>query len=356
MTKLHTVALISLEPWDDTWRRNQHLASRLVRLGYARKVLFVCPPTKLRHRTSFSPEEGVSVIWPHLVLPRRAGGLQLLALELRARLRGIDALWVNDAPLGVRCLRAGIPTVYDVTDDWRSSELPQSDRSALVAAEDRLAELVDTVVCSEVLRVRWRDRYGISPSLVQNGVDTRAHEEAIPFELPGRSPHVLYVGTLHHERLDIDLVVEAAHRPQVGTVHLVGPDLLDDASSRRLRSVSNIELHGPISHLQVPAWMASADVLICPHVVSPFTLSLDAIKSFEYLASGRAIVATPTSGFQSLGVLDGLEVVASETFPSAVGSAASQLHENITRETAKYDWSRRASEFAEALVSAKAPG
>ena len=124
-------------------------------------MLFICPPTKLRHRARFSPEKGISVIWPHLVLPRRAGGLELDCPGGRTRLRKIDALWVNDASLGVRCLEAGIPTVYDVTDDWRGAELPESDRVALVAAEDRLAKLVDTVVCSEVLRDRWRDRYGV---------------------------------------------------------------------------------------------------------------------------------------------------------------------------------------------------
>src|SRR4051812_25183185 len=151
---LGRVGVISLEPWDETWRRNQHLASRLVGRNLASEVLFVCPPTKLRHRASFSPQGSISVVTPHLVLPRRIGGLDLLALELRPRLRRVDTLWLNDAPLGIRCLGNRVPTVYDVTDDWRSADLSQSDRAALVAAEDRLAERVSTVVCSEVLRNR----------------------------------------------------------------------------------------------------------------------------------------------------------------------------------------------------------
>jgi glycosyltransferase involved in cell wall biosynthesis len=288
------------------------------------------------------------------LLPRRTGGTALVAAEVRARfLRGADVLWINDAILGVRCLRHGVPAVYDVTDDWREARLPPRDRERLVAAEDVLAREVETTVCSEVLRDRWFERYGVIPAVIHNGVDVEAHARAHPRDLPGSPPHAVYVGTLHHERLDLTLVTRLAASNEV-TIHLVGPDHLDDRSRGLLQQVDGINLHGRVPHTDIPQWMASADVLICPHRVDAFTLSLDAIKSFEYLASGRPVVATPTSGFQSLADQDGVAVVEQALFVQTAVAFAQTPRGVCERRVEAHDWSARTREFASALSRAKA--
>lgn len=338
-SSLGRVALLSAEPWDEVWRRNQHIAVRLVRLGLAESVVFVCPPSKVRHRVGFEPEPGLRVVTPHFFLPRDRGGLALAGGEIRNRfLRYVDVLWINDAVLGVRCLRSGLPSMYDVTDDWRAARLSSTDRSRLVAAEDALSRAVKTIVCSEVLRDRWFERYGVTATVIHNGVDVEAHADARPLHLAGPHPHAVYVGTLHHERLDLRLLTELAVNSP-GTVHLVGPDHLDDASRHLLQATDGIILHGRVTYTDVPRWMASADLLICPHRVDEFTLSLDAIKSFEYLASGRAVVATPTSGFQSLGSYDGLHVVDPERFVSTAIALMAAPSVVDGRRVGGHDWS-----------------
>ena len=354
--RLGTIALLSSEAWDDIWRRNQHLASRLIRLGLVERLVFICPAPKLKHRSAFEPEPGIRVVTPHMVLPRYHRGLELLARELRFRfLQRVDVLWINDARVGVHCLQGGMPTLYDVTDDWRSARLTAQDRARLVAAEDALAGSVKTTVCSEVLRDRWSERYAVTPAVIHNGVDVEAHAVAKPTDLTGCGPHVVYVGTLHHERLDIDLLVDIVQRGAAGTVHLVGPDHLDDVTRGRLARTTSIELHGPVPHTDVPDWMASADVLICPHLVDSFTLSLDAIKSFEYLASGRPVVATPTSGFQALAEYQGIHVVDSARFVETVATIARDRAPTIVGRGHEHDWSIRAQEFAMQLTSAESP-
>jgi teichuronic acid biosynthesis glycosyltransferase TuaH len=354
--RLGTIVLLSLEQWDQVWRRNQHLSAAIVGLGLADRIVFVCPGVKLRHQRSFDPKPGITVVTPHLVLPQRRGGLGLLARELRARvLRRADILWINDAVLGVRCLRPNLPAVYDVTDDWRSSQMSDERRAELVAAEDVLAGAANTIVCNEVLRDRWRERYGVVAPIVHNGVDTRAYANAAPIELPGSAPHVMYVGTLHRERLDVELLIRIAGSGSIGTLHLVGPDHFDDDSRRQLQSLDNVALHGAIPHLDVPQWMASADVLICPHLVDAFTLSLDAIKSFEYLASGRPILATPTSGFQSLDVYDSLRVVDREQYVETLAVLARERAPTRHDRSLRHDWSIRARDFATILSSASGP-
>jgi glycosyltransferase involved in cell wall biosynthesis len=93
--------------------------------------------------------------------------------------------------------------------------------------------------------------------------------------------------------------------------------------------------------------LAAFDVLVSPHVVTPFTLSLDAIKAYEYLATSRPIVATPTSGFQVL-TADGLTVATRADFPTALLQAI-ERRQTFSRTTA--DWDDRTRQFAGALAA-----
>lgn len=259
-------------------------------------------------------------------------------------------LWINDAVLGVRCLGTSTPAVHDVTDDWRTFEFLPRVARRLVRAEDRLAEAAATVVCSQVLQERWQQRYGVPAEVVHNGVDEARWSAAVPEVLPGRPPHVGYVGTLHEERLNVDLVRDVADLPAVGTLHLIGPDSLGAAAGESLRRHPKIRMGGPVPSHRVAGCTKGLDVVLSPHVLSPFTLSLDAIKSYEYLASGRPIVATPTSGFQLMDE-PGLAVVAPGAFPAAVASALAAPQGPITR-SHKHDWSARARQFGECLRAA----
>ena len=347
-----SVAVISLEPWDRVWRRNQHLVAELVRQRLVGKVRFISPPVKLRHVRRERPLPHVEVHTPHLLMPRRRGGEVVVAAEVSLVTRSCDVLWVNDARLGVRVLRRGQPVVYDVTDDWRTSKMSDADRVALVAAEDLLAVSATTVVCSKVLADRWAERYGIEPVVVQNGVALAAHASASGRPLPGPGPHVVYVGTLHRERLDLGLVLAMAAEPAIGQVDLVGPDSLDDASRHALTGSGKIVLHGSVAHEEVPSIMAGADVLVCPHRVDPFTMSLDAIKSFEYLATPRPVVATRTSGFQALPRVPGLQVVDAAAFVQAVVTALAEAGRHWTGRADSAGWDARARQFASALEGA----
>ena len=91
----------------------------------------------------------------------------------------------------------------------------------------------------------------------------------------------------------------AAARPDLRIV-LVGPSSLDPAATADLAS-AGVQLLGPRPYHQVPAYLQHADVVIVPHVVSPFTESLDPIKAYECAAAGRPTVATPVAGFRAMG-------------------------------------------------------
>jgi teichuronic acid biosynthesis glycosyltransferase TuaH len=357
------VVVISLEPWDDVWRRNQHLSVELVRQGLVTSLWFVEPPVRGTHPTRLRQvRPGIVAVAPTARLPKTLGGLVEVGRHLsRNIVRTADLLWVNDPALGVHCLSPGVPTIYDVTDDWRTAGFPARIVRRIVRAENRLATRAGTIVCSAVLQQRWRSRYGVLAPIVRNGIDQAAWRSPSSIKLPGAGPHVGYVGTLHEHRLDLDLVIDLAGRQEIGTVHLVGPNALSETSSNRLRQVPGLRIHGPVPPTDVPSWMKAMDVLISPHLVNDFTLSLDAIKSYEYAASGRPVVATPSSGFQNLDfadvVLADIEAFASKVIAALTDRRAPMIRPKIERirgSSSPHDpgtWAVRAAEFWSAATS-----
>lgn len=336
----HDLVIISLEPWDEVWRRNQHLVAGLLRSDPGLRVLFVEPAVDPVHavRRGTAPRRarglrrgphlrGVDpdALWLHeplKALPRTvdpgqderwAKGVHRAADQL-----GMEwpLLWVND-PNGAEVLTAtGWPALYDITDDWL-----EADRDALTLARltrqervlmDRAAEVV---VCSPGLqRTKSRRR---PVTLLRNAVDAETTRAAArPADLPPGATTV-YVGTLHADRLDVGLCVETASAlGDTATLVLVGPDALTPAEGRRLDEAGVIRL-GAKDRREIPGYLQHADVLLVPHVVDDFTESLDPIKLYEYRAVGRQVVSTPVSGFREAAG-PRVHVVEPVDFPAAV--------------------------------------
>ena len=100
----------------------------------------------------------------------------------------------------------------------------------------------------------------------------------------------------------------------------------------------------------VPAYMQHADVLIVPHLVSPFTESLDPIKAYESLAVDTPTLATPVAGFRELA--DYVSVVQPEAFPREL--AALILAPPLRSRPSKIpSWDDRAREFERLLTRAR---
>ena len=312
------LVVCSLEAWDQVWRRNQYLVDGLLRRNPRLRVLFVEPPNDLvgglrKGRLPAGPwlrmVEGTGRLWalrPVKPLPRRAGPWSDRALWWQVRRAAArlglhrPVLWVNDTTYGPLIARTGWPSVYDVTDDWLLVPAAPREHARLRLLEAiTLRDAGQVVVCSPGLAA---SRGAVRPTtLIPNGVDAErfARPHLRPPDLPA-SPVAVYVGTLHDERIDVELLVElAATLPRL-SLALVGPDVLAAGSRRRL-AACGVALLGPRPHALVPGYLQHADVVIVPHRVTPFTESLDPIKAYECLAVGRPTVATEVAGFRELG-------------------------------------------------------
>ena len=318
---MRDLVVVSLEAWDGTWRRNQHLVARLLAADPELRVLFVEPAADpvhdLRRRTparrglglrSVDLPDAAGRLWlcqPTKWLPRRldpATDKRLSAAAIRAAGHvgmARPVLWLND-PLAADLLRrTGWPALYDITDDWLLADRSPREHDRLVECERYLlAHCRHVVVCSpRLLQTKKSDRL----TLVPNAVDAAAYraDAPRPWDLP-TGPIVMYVGTLHRDRLDVDLCVGLATSLRgTATFVLVGPVALDALDRTRLTDAGAVLL-GAREHAIIPAYLKNAEVLVVPHVVTGFTDSLDPIKVYEYLAAARPVVSTPVAGFREL--------------------------------------------------------
>ncbi|MGD0881680.1 MAG: glycosyltransferase [Acidimicrobiales bacterium] len=327
-----SIVVCSLEEWGAVRRRMRIMVDELVDMDPSLRVLYVAPavdiPFELRNgrvagisRPRFEQvHPRVHVLRPRKWLPRSLGPAADRSLG-RQVARAVDDLgltdplvWVNDASYARFALSTGWPTVYDVTDDWLLAPLPPRQEARLRTDDDLLlAGSGAVVVCSpDLARTRGARR---DVDLIPNGVDVDLFTRPQPRpEVLPTSPVAVYVGTLHEERIDIPLLLALAEaRPDV-QIALVGPDSLGPAASAQLADVATIHLLGPQPYDQVPGFLQHADLVVIPHLVNPFTESLDPIKAYECIVAGRPTVATPVAGFRDLGdpvvVCDRTEFVA----------------------------------------------
>jgi glycosyltransferase involved in cell wall biosynthesis len=357
----------SLEDWDEVWRRNQFFVDALLDRIPRLRVLFVEPvvdvPYELKNRRRPRPGGMRSVrddgrlfaARPHKYLPRVVAG-QLVERHLNnqvlawGRRLGFSApvLWINDESYASLAEEVPWPTLHDMTDDW-------------LAAAGTPRELVRRRHHEEILSTRAEVRVAVSPGLIRNrgasasirlipnGVDVEHFQtpQPRPNDVP-EGAFVVYVGTLHEDRIDVDLLVDLTRTLAPRAVVLVGPNSLSQGSTRRLQAFENCHLLGPRPYAQIPAYYQHADVVIVPHVISGFTESLDPIKAYECIAVGRPTVSTPVAGFRELGAP--MHVVDRAMFGDAVlGLLAERVPSSPGQAPT---WAARALVFEQALRDA----
>ena len=363
---LGDIVVCSLDPWDDVWRRNQFLVDELLRRNPLMRVLFVEPaadvlfdlwrrrlPTRPRLR-KLSADGRLRAFRPLKALPRRLGSMadQILLQQVLSatRLTRLDrpVLWINDVTYAPLIRRTGWPSVYDVTDDWLLAPSSHREVERLRRLDAvSLDEADEVIVCSPALATSRGERRPVS--LIPNGVDAAHFRRGRPrpADLP-EPPVAVYIGSLHEARLDVDLVVELARGLPKLNIARVGPNSLETRARESLRRAGVIPL-GPRPYEDIPAYLQHADVAIVPHVVSPFTDSLDPIKARECLVVGTPTVATPVAGFRELA--DMLTVVAAEAFVAAVSDVLEAPSRRPSIGAAA--WSDRAEAFTAILARAR---
>jgi teichuronic acid biosynthesis glycosyltransferase TuaH len=327
-----TIVFVSLEPWDQIWRRNQFICDGLLRRSTETQILFVQPPFdnsyalrtrklgNIQHSPSRIPSgygDRLQLLTPTKWFPNslpigRIWNDRHVLRQIKQSLRDLKwiptHLWINQHE-AVHLLGEGIApkTIYDITDDWTKFSGNQSRLEQTTKQDATLCKFSDyVIVCSQQLfddKIKLVDQERLH--LIPNGVHINHYETVTNTSLPVHAlaqnwakPVFGYTGTIHGDRVDVNLIAAIAQAYPSVTIAMVGPNLLEGDDQQALNQFSNIVFTGAQSYSELPNIMRSFDVCMVPHLVTPFTESLNPIKLWEYLAAGKPIVSTNVAGFR----------------------------------------------------------
>ena len=194
--------------------------------------------------------------------------------------------------------------VLYVTDDWiASADLVGMDREQLLRDQSRLARTAQSVVTvSAPLADQWR-ALGHQPVLIPNGCDTEIFGQTdnapLPTDIDLVPPVAGFIGQIS-TRIDLSLLEAIAARGR--SLLLVGPrqTTLDPAQLERLLAHPNVCWIGAQSFDRLPSYLRLVDVGLTPYADTPFNQTSFPLKTLEYLAAGRSVVATDLPAARSL--------------------------------------------------------
>ena len=168
--------------------------------------------------------------------------------------------------------------------------------------------LARKLICvSKAAAQHFIDQWGIDPAkiaVLPNGVDLQPFENSpMPADARrqlglGEGPTIMFVGSFQPwhglETLLTSFAMVARHFRNAKLV-LVGDGPVKsgiEAKTVALGLSAQVHLTGSVPNRQVPLWLAAADVVVAPYGRLPYTLWFSPLKLYEYMAAGKAIVAS----------------------------------------------------------------
>jgi glycosyltransferase involved in cell wall biosynthesis len=304
----------------------------------------------------------------HTYAAANAVNTALTKLALRGLVRRLPqpvVLWLYDpCAVGVAGIGEAF-VVYDCVDDFSSLEFYGPRERALVAAADERAARTARVVFATTSTLYERHtRSNPETHLVRNVGD---FEHFVPAADPSfAAPELLgldrpvigFAGNFMPGKVDFD-ALEAVARRSDWTLLLVGP--AEAAVSDELERVTrheNVLWLGAKPYAELPRYVAAFDVALIPYVTNGYTASCFPLKTFEYLAAGKPVVAT---GLPELAGMEPDVVLADgpaglvEAIESALDERSDDDRSRRMALAAQNTWETRVGRLVE-LVARQLPG
>lgn len=320
---------------------------------------------------------GVATLLPMRLLPLSGRfGIHLFNLRaaILAKTRGAKAVLSRSIGAAAFAAIFGIPTV------WECHAPPQGFEriywSILRRANGFRRLVVISDALSRILLARHPEIAALDVVIAHDGVDLERYE-ALPAveqakQLADRRvdrPVAAYAGHLYAGR-GIDVILEcAAALPEWSFIIAGGnaPDIAAVQEKCSARALDNVELIGFVENSDLPSRLAAADVLLMPYqrrvMVSGGRLDtaqwMSPLKMFEYLAMGRAIVASDLPVLREV-LDDEVAMLVPPDAPDAWVAALSKIRDNAAFRTglaaaarlraAEYAWPRRVKRILSGIV------
>lgn len=169
--------------------------------------------------------------------------------------------------------------------------------------------------------------------------------------LPG--PVIGYLGGVDPWKIDIALLRHVARRHPDWSIALVGY-VWFGFDRAAFADCPNIHLLGPQAYEDFPAFLKGMDACIMPFPLNDVTLRGDALKAYEYLAGGRAVISTPVPAAKRLSAAVRIADTP-EGFVAAIESALSDPPEAVAHRLAvvqPHSWQARTRQKAAIIRAA----
>ncbi len=301
------------------------------------------------------------------------------------RVLGRTALWLNILQFWVRArfaLRALRPDVVYARDPWfvgaargaryvfEAHDFPKrvmplhrrvwNRVSRIVAVTAGLKEALTTAGAHEEKIVVAHDGVDEATFAVRESrEDARAS-----LGLPDDALIAIYTGHLYPYKGADDLLEAAARLDRRVRIVFVGGrpnDLARLKDRAAVLKLPNVEFAGQVPHARIPTYLRAADVAVLPTRASDRHASefLSPLKLFEYMAAGKAIVATDTPSVREV-LSDASALFVPPSDPAALAnalnalSAAPERVKTLERESlrlaAHHTWTRRAEDVLQGIT------
>lgn len=167
--------------------------------------------------------------------------------------------------------------------------------------EPKLISKMDLMVANSDYFANYGKQYNKHAYMIGQGCDLSLYNDTkgkipVPEDLLAikQKPIIGYVGALTTIRLDIEVLVHIAKQRPGWSLMLVGPE--DEVfQNSELHKLDNVYFLGRKEPHELPGYIKGFDVALNPQIINPITDVNYPLKIDEYLALGKATVATKTT-------------------------------------------------------------
>jgi len=336
--KIPGIVCFSWDPWSSLWKRKQKLLFEMAKTGKVGKVLYVEPsvsstkifehlkdlfkkndkgkrfrralrkgPIKINNQffllTPLLPFPGHRSFRTIRLINNFFLNLQILKAIYKLQLKGY-ILWLYHPShlFWLKFLGHNAElTVYDWTDDWVAAypkDRPIQEKERLKFEQEELLKRVEVIFTVSKKLEQRAQKFSPWVYYLPNATDPRIFKPFNPsvdrihsLIKKFKRPILVYLSQIT-DRVDFQLLTDIAQKRPEWNILLIGPIVCSKQLIAPLQKLSNIHFVGALPYKEAAKLVAQADVCILPHKMSNLTMTLDPIKIYDYLATGRPIVST----------------------------------------------------------------
>jgi glycosyltransferase involved in cell wall biosynthesis len=180
--------------------------------------------------------------------------------------------------------------IYDVCDHLKISARNKRALNYLLKGERIAVKQSNIITCSSLpLYEKIKVENNINPVLIRNGVERNFINET---QEPARSKIIGFIGVLDvkPQIYDIQLIIRIAKELPDYEIQIIGRHSISQESE--LAECKNIKILGIIPNQEIKERLRNFKVCIIPFRSTEVVSFINPLKLYEYLAFGKAVVAT----------------------------------------------------------------